>query len=1053
MNNNTSSGGCSQRGFTVGAGDRCHSQQQYHPHVYADFPFSPYPQQQQLMSSLYGCMKAGGVGLFESPTGTGKSLSTLFAAIAWLREEEEARLNSIPAVPQSSSQSSSQSNSQSSIQTAQSTATVASTDDDWLKDFFTPPSTVASITTNTSQQTSATSSTSKSSTCSSTAPAPCECPSSSQSGRANALKRLAEVKERINSRKSLTAVLSQQSQTNARLFHKQSHSHNGANKDGNRSSADHKRIRYDNDNDNDNNNSDDEFGIDPNTKDWREDVDEEEEEVDEFFRFNMPQVIYCSRTHSQLAQFVHEVKKSLTGASTNTNTPMPRVVVLGGRRTMCIHSEVQKLKHNDAALTDTCLKMQKHKDKKPAAVKSSSDKLQSADADVRKNKQSKENDITSNPCPYKQAFSESLLSDYLLANTLDIEEVVSAAHKLHACPYYSTRKALKYAQIVCMPYNFLLSADIRESIGLSLHNRVVILDEAHNIIDVCNALHSAEVSVTQLELCKQAVDAYLMRFRTRLSGTNSYNLTLLQSVINNLLKCAQKLLVQGQVNTSAMVVEATSNSTLMSVNDFVFAAGLDNVNCLQLRRYVNDNNLVNKISGFMEHTHMKGLRQAHSTNNADANANPEQGAIRQDKKHPKHEPTGHGDNSSMGPQSNHHTSNPWNPALRNALDLIRCLSTSNADGRVVFDVHGNANISGSGNETTATIKFILLNPSVPFESIVQQAHSVCLVGGTMQPFNYYGSQLFPSLPLRTHTPPTMITNTCKQSTQLQTFSCGHVIAATNVKPLLLGVGPSGKQLILTHQYRTQSQILDELLNVLLHIGRVTPHGVVVFFTSYQYMETCIQHWKQGSSNHFHRTSSSANMTRSTNWNALEEIKTVFIEPKQASDCDSVLSSYAAAIATTADTESLAESKRTGAVLFSVMGGKLSEGINFSDSLARCVCVVGLPYPDKRDKILQLKLNHYAHTVPPSNIRIQQQQQPSLYDVLCMRSVNQSIGRAIRHARDYAAMVLIDTRYCGHGPHHGVQELLPGWIRDQLIECDSFDKCLYELHTFFATHHH
>jgi chromosome transmission fidelity protein 1 len=68
-------------------------------------------------------------------------------------------------------------------------------------------------------------------------------------------------------------------------------------------------------------------------------------------------------------------------------------------------------------------------------------------------------------------------------------------------------------------------------------------------------------------------------------------------------------------------------------------------------------------------------------------------------------------------------------------------------------------------------------------------------------------------------------------------------------------------------------------------------------------------------------------------------------------------------------------------------------------------------------------------------------------------VNQSIGRAIRHARDYAAMVLIDTRYCGHGPHHGVQELLPGWIRDQLIECDSFDKCLYELHTFFATHHH
>ena len=52
------------------------------------FPFPPYGVQEQLMRSLYRCLDDGGVGVFESPTGTGKSLSLLCATVRWLLEQE-----------------------------------------------------------------------------------------------------------------------------------------------------------------------------------------------------------------------------------------------------------------------------------------------------------------------------------------------------------------------------------------------------------------------------------------------------------------------------------------------------------------------------------------------------------------------------------------------------------------------------------------------------------------------------------------------------------------------------------------------------------------------------------------------------------------------------------------------------------------------------------------------------------------------------------------------------------------------------------------------------
>lgn len=89
------------------------------------------------------------------------------------------------------------------------------------------------------------------------------------------------------------------------------------------------------------------------------------------------------------------------------------------------------------------------------------------------------------------------------------------------------------------------------------------------------------------------------------------------------------------------------------------------------------------------------------------------------------------------------------------------------------------------------------------------------------------------------------------------------------------------------------------------------------------------------------------------------------------------------------------------MLFCVVGGKMSEGINFSDHLGRCVVMVGLPYPNSQDPVLQEKVR-FAKEKAGGKADGRE-----YYENLCMKAVNQSIGRAIRHKDDHSCILLLD----------------------------------------------
>ncbi|KAK5124527.1 hypothetical protein LTR85_001744 [Meristemomyces frigidus] len=800
-------------------------------------PYQPYDIQQQFMDAMYACIEDGNVGIFESPTGTGKSLSLICSSLTWLREHKRKEFD-------------------------EGVAAIDVDDDepDWM----------AEHARDARQR-------------------------EMRQMREDLEARLQSVREREDRARERHANVEPQhkrrkvaldaeltlAQEDEQYMLDEYESEDDRTKPGSGTKSEYSTETT---------KLMERLGMIQTKKQDSADVD-----IDEL------KVFFCSRTHSQLSQFVGELQRvklppgmppepNATAPSDDTQAPEPvKQLSLGSRKNLCINPKVTKL-GNQTAINERCIELQQSST--PAEHK----------------------------CPFlPNKENEDLVLDFrdhALAKIRDIEDLANVGARLAICPYYASRPAIGQAEMVTLPYPLLLQKSARDALGISVKGHVVVIDEAHNLMNAIEGIYSTQISETQLRLARESLMVYLQRFRNRLKGSNRVYVTQVVRIIDSLLSFISTL---GGVAATGGTLEP---------GQLLAGKAVDQVNLSKLVRYISDSKLARKVEGYAS-----TVTAAQSVLTARTKAVQTTSDV---------------------------------PTLTHLQNFLMTLMNPSAEGRFFW----------SKEENTTIVRYMLLDPSEHFRDIVRDARAVILAGGTMSPMDDYKQQLFPYL------------------TSLETFSCGHLIPAGNL--LVRSIAADGEGALELNYKSRDTFTFTRIGKALLAIAPYVRGGLVVFMPSYGFLEQVAESWRS--------QSIAAD---------LQKHKPIFWDSR-AGSAEATFKAYSEAIT----------AGQKGAVLLSVIGGKLSEGINFSDDLGRCVVVVGLPFPNLHTPEWKAKMQ-YIDSKAMARGEPKGKASREHAENVCMRSVNQAIGRVIRHKDDWASIILMDSRYT----QQRIRAKLPGWMKE------------------------
>lgn len=224
-----------------------------------------------------------------------------------------------------------------------------------------------------------------------------------------------------------------------------------------------------------------------------------------------------------------------------------------------------------------------------------------------------------------------------------------------------------------LPYPLLLQKSAREALGLSLKNHVIIIDEAHNLMDAILGIYTVELSLAQLQRAREQLTIYLQKFRNRLKGKNRVYVTQVVRLLDSLTTYLQSVTKAGQ----------PASGTVQAV-DLLQGKGVDQINLYKLMHYLQESKLARKVEGYVACEKAKAK-------------------------------------DPLSKQPIEITT----PVLTHLQSFFLVLTNPAREGRFFF--------TSSEDPHCTKLKYLLLDPSEHFREIVEDARAVVLAGGTMSP--------------------------------------------------------------------------------------------------------------------------------------------------------------------------------------------------------------------------------------------------------------------------------------------------------------------------------